>query len=153
MNHIPFPERPQASCIVTREHRLALYKQPKWYFIKIWVQGSWHPEIEHTEDLEALNQIWDSQLCFLLVEQFTQGRGSVSSTDSEVILPLWHLGSFWFLLSPQALFSAWSIPTQPEVSLQASLPSHPPPQESLVGDLTPVPQNVTAFRDRVLKRN
>lgn len=27
------------------------------------------------------------------------------------------------------------------------------PQESLVGDLTPEPRNVTAFRDRVLKRN
>jgi hypothetical protein len=87
---------------VTREHRLALYKKnPKWYFLKIWAQGSWvcqHPEIEHIEELETLIQTWYSQLCFLLVEPFTQGRGSVSSTDSETwgmaILPSWHLGYF-----------------------------------------------------------
>lgn len=56
LNHIPFPEQPPASCIATREHRLALYKKPKWYSLKIWVQGSWacpYPEIEHVEDLEA----------------------------------------------------------------------------------------------------
>lgn len=133
MNHIPFPQQPLASCIETREHRLALYKKPKWYFLKIWVQGSWacqHPEIQHVDDVEALIQTWDVQSCFLLIEQFTQGRDSVSSTVKKdwgmSILPSWHLGFSSILQSPRILFSAWSIPTQPEVSLQALILPQPP---------------------------